>query len=288
MKIAHITDIHFQTAPNAGDLLYLKRLMGSTNLYILGRKSKFSAYAQEKSIEKLLSTKPDLVIITGDITAQALDAEFLLAQEKLHPIISTIPTVLQAGNHDAYVEKFPPKMRACFGETLVQDGVDYKEYGDVGVLTIESCQPSLLSQGYVEPSYLEKASMLLDNATASFVFLCMHYPLLGRRGEKYGPSTRALRNADMVLEWLSKQSKIHAYLHGHEHHGYQTSIPTAIGNIPSINPGVSGYKPDNNQQRYPHFCVYTVENGKLLDIDRYRFRDDEYQLEDKPSFSSKL
>ena len=49
MKIAHLTDIHFQTDPAIGDLGYIKRLMGSTNLYLLGRKAKFGLEVQLSS-----------------------------------------------------------------------------------------------------------------------------------------------------------------------------------------------------------------------------------------------
>ena len=31
MRVVHFTDIHFQQDPKFGDLLHLKRLMGSTN-----------------------------------------------------------------------------------------------------------------------------------------------------------------------------------------------------------------------------------------------------------------
>ena len=38
--------------------------------------------------------------------------------------------------------------------------------------------------------------------------MCMHYPLLNRRGGTYGPATRALSNAEEVLEWLKGEEKI--------------------------------------------------------------------------------
>ena len=42
-------------------------------------------------------------------------------------------------------------MRECFEPWLANDGVDLRTFGDVGVLTIESCRPTLLSSGYVDP-----------------------------------------------------------------------------------------------------------------------------------------
>ncbi len=290
MRIAHLTDIHFQTTPSIGELSYIKRLMGSTNLYLLGRKSKFNLETQRKSIEQIVHLNPDLVILTGDLTAQALDSEFEVARRELDPILSRYPTVIQAGNHDTYITPFPPKMRECFTPWLVNDGVDYKEYDDVGVLTIESCRPTLLSSGYVQPSSLLKATELLKQANASFIFFCMHYPLLNRHGEPYGPSTRALSNASDVMKWLSQQTKLSAYLHGHEHHGYSVDLPTHSSPIPSINPGVSGYTIDTKKQRYPHVALYEVLNGALNNIERYSLQELNrgYVLEPAPAFSSNL
>ena len=290
MRIAHLTDIHFQQSPSFGELLHIKRLMGSTNLYLLGRKSKFGLEVQRRSIKKVVDMKPDLVLLTGDLTAQALDGEFDLARQELDPILSQFPTVVIAGNHDTYITPFPTKMRDAFTPWLADDGVDLKEFGNVGVLTIESCRPTLLSSGYVDPARLKKASELLKNSHASFIFFCMHYPLLNRRGEPYGPATRALSNGAEVLEWLKGETKISAYLHGHEHHGYQTEIQIKNGTIPSINPGVSGYNIDLKSKRFPHVACYTVEDGSLTDIERWQLMDlnTGYTLEQRPAFSSRL
>ena len=290
MKIAHLTDIHFQTDPTIGDLGYVKRLMGSTNLYLLGRKAKFGLEVQRKSVAKIVEMQPDLVILTGDLTAQALDAEFDLARRELDPILSQFPTVVIAGNHDTYIDPFPSKMRKSFEPWLANDGVDLRTFDEVGVLTVESCRPTLLSSGYVEPKRLTKASELLKKSTAKFHFMCMHYPLLNRRGGTYGPATRALSNADEVLEWLQGEDKLSAYLHGHEHHGYMVDLQTKSGPVPSINPGVSGYNIDLKKRRFPHVACYTVNGPSLEKIERWQLMDmnDGYQLEKGEAFSSRL
>ncbi len=290
MRIAHLTDIHFQQDPIVSELFKVKRLMGSTNLYLLGRKAKFGLEVQRKSVAKIVDMNPDLVILTGDLTAQALDSEFDLARRELDPILNTFPTVIIAGNHDTYVDPFPTNMRERFEPWLADDGADYKEFGDVGVLTVESCRPTLLSNGYVDPKRLDTASKLLAQSSAPFIFMCMHYPLLNRRGETYGPATRAISNAETVLTWLKSQDKISAYLHGHEHHGYTVPLEVQNGTIPSINPGVSGYNIDVKKKRFPHVACYTIEQGTLQNIERWSLRDmaQGYILEDAPAFSSRL
>lgn len=288
MRVAHLTDIHFQVAPSFSELIAIKRLMGSTNLYLLGRQKKFSLDVQRAAIQQIVDWKPDLVLITGDITAQALDAEFALARQELDPILSQFPTVLQAGNHDTYITQDPPpKMQELFGEWMLETGAGFKQFGSVGVLCVESCRANLLSQGYVAPTSLQKATQLLKEQTADFVFFCMHYPLLGRRGETYGPSTRAIKNATTVLDWLKETDGIHAFLHGHEHHGYQTKLTIKTGTIPSINPGAGGYAMDTKRDRRAHVALYTVKGSSLENIERRRFVDGQFEEEPNGAFATK-
>ena len=84
MKVVHLTDLHVQTAPRMSEMTG-KRLLGSMNLYVLGRKKKFSQAVQEAAVAAAVAEEPDVVVLTGDVTAQALDAEFDAARELLGP-----------------------------------------------------------------------------------------------------------------------------------------------------------------------------------------------------------
>jgi predicted phosphodiesterase len=288
MKVVHITDLHFQSSPKLTELFHLKRIMGSTNLYLFGRKTKFDISVQRAAIRKTIELQPDLVIITGDITAQALDSEFNLARKELEPILTTLPTILQAGNHDTYITKGPPsKMRNTFGEWMPNEGAGIKTFGDVSVLCVESCHSNLLSQGYVNPDSLKKASELLNNNTTMFTFFCMHYPLLDRNGDLYGPKTRAIKNAPLVLKWLQNQSGLNAFLHGHEHHGYKTTLQLKDTTIPSINPGSSGYAQDTKRDRTAHLARYTIKDQEISNLERFRFNNSDFEPEPGGAFQSK-
>ena len=85
MRVVHLTDLHVMMAPRPAELLG-KRLIGSANLYLLGRASKFSAEVQAAAVARARDLSPDLLIITGDLTAQALDAEFEAARALLDPL----------------------------------------------------------------------------------------------------------------------------------------------------------------------------------------------------------
>ncbi len=272
MKVVHLTDLHVQTAPRAREFT-AKRLIGTANLYLLGRRTKFSRQVQQAAVRATVAEKPDVVVITGDLTAQALDAEFSEARELLDPILRDTPAVLIPGNHDTYVREPTPgdRMRDVFGPWM-GDGMPWlHRFDDVSFLTLETCRAHPLSSGVTPPEQLPRASALLEQARDSFTFLCIHYPLRDRRGEPYGPSTRALSNADEVEAWLASTDGVQAVLHGHEHHGFRTEISTAGGRIPILDPGASGYNYLPDKDRTAHLNVYEVDGSGLHGVRRLRY-----------------
>ena len=272
MKIAHITDIHVQTSPRLGELT-AKRLLGTANLYLLGRKAKFSREAAAAAVSAVVAADPDVVVMTGDLTAQALDAEFSEARALLDPILSRFPTVMIPGNHDTYVRENTPgdRMRELFGAWMGDGIPGLAIHGEAAFLTLETCRCHPLSSGYTPEAQLEEAAALLAQAAAKFTFLCIHYPLLNRRGEPYGPATRALSNAEAVRHWVNTTPGLNAIVHGHEHHGFRTEIAGPNGPVSILNPGSSGYAHLPDQDRTGHLCFYTVENGALTDVGRLTF-----------------
>jgi hypothetical protein len=112
---------------------------------------------------------------------------------------------------------------------------------------------------------------MLANAQSEFVFLCIHYPLRNRHGERYGPSTRALQNAEAFENWIGHQPKIKAILHGHEHHGFKVNLETLTGKKVILNPGSSGYALDLKRQRRAHYNIYTVEDHALTHVERFAY-----------------
>jgi 3',5'-cyclic AMP phosphodiesterase CpdA len=272
MKVAHITDIHVQTPPRLTDLTG-KRLLGTANLYLLGRKSKFSQAAQTAAVEAVVAANPDVVVITGDISAQALDAEFSAARALLDPVLKRFPTVMIPGNHDTYVRENTPgdRMRDLFGDWMGDGSPALITHGDIAFLTLETCRCHPLSSGYTPSAQLAQASELLAKNPAQFTFLCIHYPLVGRDGHPYGPASRALSNGDEVRTWVSAMPGIDAIVHGHEHHGFRSQIKGPNGPISILNPGASGYAFLPDVDRTAHLCFYTIEGDKLSHVDRMRF-----------------
>jgi 3',5'-cyclic AMP phosphodiesterase CpdA len=273
MRIVHLTDLHVQTTPHLGDLTP-KRVLGTVNLYVLGRRTKFSRAAQRAAIAATVDASPDLVVFTGDLTAQALESEFEDSRTMLEPVLSRFPTVMIPGNHDTYVKEpqVGDAMRRLFDRWMGGPLPTLHRFGDVAFLAVETCRPHPLSAGYTDPRQLIRARELLASIEGEpFVFLTIHYPLCDRRGNKYGPPTRALSNADDVQEFLRSTDRIAAVIHGHEHHGYRTTLPKRSGSVPVLNPGSSGYAYTPDNDRTAHLNIYEVDARGLHDVRRLRF-----------------
>ena len=161
------------------------------------------------------------------------------------------------------------------------------QHEQTSVLHIETCRPHFLSRGWVSPEDLKKAEQLIEGVPPDhFLFLCIHYPLFNRDGSPHTAYSRTISNGDIFRSWLAKQPRIDALLHGHEHHGYLTHYTTEEGTRPSINPGSSGYHEDLEKERWAHFNLYTVDKRSLLSIERYRFKEDGFILEEGGAYAS--
>jgi predicted phosphodiesterase len=272
VKIVHLTDIHVQTAPELREMT-AKRMLGTANLYVLGRRSKFSETAQRAAVQATVDEAPDAVIFTGDLTAQALDAEFSQARAILDPILTRFPTIMIPGNHDTYVRENTPgdRMRELFGPWMGDPAPSAVVLGDVACAVVETCRNHPMSTGYTPPDQLEPLAGILDSHADRFVFLCMHYPLVDRNGDPYDKWAHRLSNAPAVRAHLSQMSGIGAILHGHVHHGYRTTLETADGPVPVLNPGSSGYACIPETDRTAHLNIYEITDGRLAEVRRLTF-----------------
>lgn len=109
MKIAHISDIHFNYGTDFNENVY------------------------EKAVKILNKIDPDLVFISGDITTDGLLSEYDLASEKLKEI--NFKPAIVPGNHDERNLGFK-LFREFFGET------DFiKTFDQVNLVALASSEP---------------------------------------------------------------------------------------------------------------------------------------------------
>ncbi len=84
IRIAHVTDLHWMDLSfPSWKYLTFKRLVGYTNIHLLGRKKMFSDEVRTQVIDKIAELKPDVVLITGDLTSVGLPSEFQMAHRGL-------------------------------------------------------------------------------------------------------------------------------------------------------------------------------------------------------------
>ncbi len=285
MRVAHVTDIHVMLPPRPRQLLG-KRLLGTANLYLGGRKSQFSRASQEALVEAVTAQAPDAVVCTGDLTAQGTPEEFEAARALLGPVFCAQPTVVIPGNHDTYT---PDAVRSgalehYFGEWL--GGGPWPRLhllgDDVAVAALQVCEPRLDSAGRVPDGQLGRLGDVLTDASIGerALLLALHYPLRGRRGEPYGPATRALGGARRLEGALGPHAgRITAILHGHEHHGFQTQVELGDVTVPILNPGASGYAHLPAKRRTAHFTVYELDATGLGAIERFAFDGQRFEPE---------
>lgn len=278
MRVAHITDLHVEVPPAVQEL-FSKRLIGATNLYILGRKDHFSLDTVSALVRKVVELAPDLVVCTGDLTAMASEAEFLKAREMLAPILDRFPFFVIPGNHDVYTGESVGRFGRHFGEW----SGNKRSFGGLDWLALDVCHPDWMSRGRAG-SALAELKANLDEGEDPVVVL-LHYPLRNRRGERYGPFTRALSDAEGVEELLA-HPRVRMVLHGHEHHGFRTTVHLGGRDVPIFDPGASGYAYLPDRRRTAHFNLYQIDPSALNSIDRYTYDGNSFSAEPGGAYAS--
>ncbi|MBT3222147.1 MAG: metallophosphoesterase, partial [Proteobacteria bacterium] len=182
MRIVHATDIHWFTPPKLHELLG-KRLLGSANLYLMGRRHHFSTTVQDALLAHIVDLKPDLLIITGDLTSQATPDEFATALQALRPILDSLPTFLIPGNHDLYTSRSQRDKRfQKFFEPWMhlQGSIARLDLGEITVLGLDPNRPTgLHASGCLPVEQLKALADHLGNSTLKNRYVCIaiHYPL---------------------------------------------------------------------------------------------------------------
>jgi 3',5'-cyclic AMP phosphodiesterase CpdA len=281
MRIAHITDIHV-TVPPKFSQLFGKRMLGTLNLYVFGRNSHFSQETYDALDRALAEHNPDVLLVTGDITSQATPQEFDAALKLWAPIFERQPTVLMPGNHDVYTRDAVKNdwMQQRFAQWMGEGPWPrvHKLNDFLSIIAVQVCRPDVLSSGKISTDDLERLDQILseEKAEGRTAIVAAHYPIRGRDGKPHGPRSRAIVNKEALEAVLSKYSaSITAFVHGHEHHGYQTLIPGQDGcDIPSFDPGSSGYAWMPEKRRTAHFNIYEV-SPESIEVKRFTFKGDE-------------
>lgn len=221
MRIALIGDLHYYRLLVPPWRLAGKRLLGQANLW-LNRRHCFDHALVDDMVHQVVSIRPDMVLMSGDLTTTALEGEFEDAARMLEPLTSRFPTLIVPGNHDRYT--FTAARRRVMETSLpgiVPDSwPSFRALsGRWHLLALNAAVPRLMnSRGLVGRDQMRKIRRITATLTAEdgLIVLC-HYPIKSppralpltwdHKLADSGPLRRALIRCPARL----------LYMHGHIH-----------------------------------------------------------------------
>ena len=241
--LAHLSDFHLssQHGVKVRDLLN-KRIFGYLK-WRLHRGSEHSLGVLEALIGDVHRTKPDHIVVTGDLTHLALPAEFIHIRNILHSIGSPSKITVIPGNHDAYVRTGWNSTLGLLADYMVSDRSSPSGQGEtnsheifpslrirefvalVGVSTARPCG-LFLAVGTVGELQLRQLERILAETGRQRLFrivLLHHPPLPGMISYR-----RRLTDSEALRLILARQG-VELVLHGHAHRGSQGHFDTIAG-----------------------------------------------------------
>ena len=121
--LAHLSDPHlaYHHGIRLADFLN-KRLFGYIK-WRLRRKSEHHDDVLAEMIQDLKRSRPDHIVVTGDLTHLGLPAEFAKAKELLSNLGTPSQVTIIPGNHDAYVDGALDCRLSEWADYMVSDGL---------------------------------------------------------------------------------------------------------------------------------------------------------------------
>lgn len=194
-RLAHISDLHF----------------GRTDPVVV-----------EALIAELNAERPDLVIVSGDLTQEARTGEFRAAQIFLNRLSS--PWIAVPGNHDIspyhLVQRFFDPF-ARFRRYIQQQTEPVWQDEEIAVVGINSARSMLLelnwAHGSLSRGQMERAEARFEAMPASlFRIVVAHHPFLPPEEE---PTVRTVGRSAEALDRFERAG-VKLTLSGHLHRGY--------------------------------------------------------------------
>ncbi len=239
-KVIHISDPHFHRLPTRAADWLSKRGIGALNL-IFQRAYQYPLARARKMVEVIRSQPWDHLVITGDLTQLALDAEFALAHDILEPLLEggAERVTVVPGNHDRYVDD--PGARAAFrryfGGFSGEGEIATKQLTErwwLAAWDSTRVTRAFDATGRVRAETLAATERWLAGLPADArVAIANHYPVLSPP-EHPSPHLHDLDNREEVLQWLLSHP-VELYLHGHVHRNWVMTLEEGMRPLTMVN-----------------------------------------------------
>jgi 3',5'-cyclic AMP phosphodiesterase CpdA len=264
MQFLHCSDIHITQDYASAPFLKLgwRRWMAMFEHTVGGRRRAYkdAAHTLKRIVADVKRHNADHLLISGDITAYATDAEFRAVKDALGNIAhdrnacSIIP-----GNHDFFTPNAVKTRRfqTHFGHLLTSDMPEYQredlfpfvhlkgdEAAVVGLMSARMMPVPGLAYGTIGAAQLTGLRDLLDDPRMRHraTLVMVHHGPLNARGQ---PDSRmhGLVDADALLRMLPgpRFAVLHGHLHERYHHAATTTRPHTFCAGSSTQRGREGY-----------------------------------------------
>ncbi|MDY7226620.1 metallophosphoesterase family protein [Hyalangium rubrum] len=239
MRFVHCSDVHITADYFAQPLLRLgwRRWVALAELTVGGRARAYRHAAQTLATIAHESRKhaADHFILSGDLTAYALESEFQGARDALGELVEDPRrcTVIP-GNHDVYTpgSQRSRRFERYFGHLLASDTPEHcregafpfvrkvgEEAAVVGLLSARVPVVPGIASGFIGPKQLEGLEAITRDPRLAgrALLVVVHHAPLTHRGRP-DSKLHGLRDAEALFKLIPGER--YAVLHGHIHHRY--------------------------------------------------------------------
>ena len=239
------------------------------------RRAEHSGEVLEALQRDLAQTRPEHLVITGDLTHIGLPDEFRQARRWLETLGGPHEVTVVPGNHDAYIHAPWKHSFSHWQPYMASDGEDdpdpahlfpsLRVRGPVAFIGLSSARPSgpFFATGSLGPDQLGKLAQLLDETGRRGLFrvvLIHHPPVPGE--EKW---RKRLKDAQALCDVIGEHGA-ELVLHGHRHRASESGIEIPGQKVPVFGiPSASslGHKPGRMAQYYLYRLQPAGDQWKL-------------------------
>ncbi len=258
-KIAHLSDLHFGTEEST---------------------------IVEGLINDLSIIKPDIIIISGDLTQRGRSSQFLNARQFLDRIDNK--KIVVPGNHD--IPLFDVFRRFLFPLNRYKKYISEKlnpfyEDDEMAILALNTARSLTWKEGRISYGQMKLIEKMMCNVNNNkFKILVTHHPFIPPPGIQ-GIALVGRSNKAMVI---IDRCEIDLLLAGHIHLGYsgdiKTYYPSGNRSLISVNAGTAISKRRRGEKNAYNFII--VSNDKI-DIEIRIWKNNLYDTEIKTIYNLK-
>ncbi|CEG61497.1 metallophosphoesterase family protein [Legionella micdadei] len=192
MRIVHISDLHFG--------LHVDAII-------------------EPFLEHLKRIRPDLIIISGDLTHRARTKQYFLFQNFLQQLPT--PVLMVPGNHDIPLYNFIARFLSPFKKYkkyVSKELFSHFENEEINILGVNSATPYRIKNGEFSHEVIHRIQTHFSTKHQRLNILFFHHNLYQFSGMHH-----PLNNAEHFIQYL-QQSPIHLVCTGHLHYANVKNI----------------------------------------------------------------